>query len=83
LKASVSLDTWTFSGNESLAVYMKDILLNIDTGVVGSNIEIADCQGSGSSIPARHDQDSCVWPMLIYVISSRTGFAGRTSSFFP
>jgi GTPase SAR1 family protein len=67
---------WKFSGNESLAVYVKDIQLDIDSGVLGSNIEIADCQGSDSSNPlhlAMIQDYLRLAHLLIYVISSRTG----------
>jgi GTPase SAR1 family protein len=70
------IEHWTFSGNESLAVYVKDIQLDIDTGAVGSNIEIADCQGSDSSNPlhlAMIQDYLRLAHLLIYVISSRTG----------
>ena len=39
-------DHKTFVGNETLAVYLKDVLLEINSNNVQSNIEIADCQGS-------------------------------------
>ena len=67
---------WSFSGNESLAVYLKDIQLEVDSGAVGSNIEIADCQGSDSSNPlhlAMIQDYLRLANLLIYVISSRTG----------
>ncbi|MGE5258416.1 MAG: dynamin family protein, partial [Hyphomicrobiales bacterium] len=70
------IEHWTFSGNESLAAYVKDIQLDIDTGGVGSNIEIADCQGSDSSNPlhlAMIQDYLRLAHLLIYVISSRTG----------
>ncbi len=44
-------DHKAFVGNETLAVYLKDVLLDINTGGVKPNIEIADCQGSDSSNP--------------------------------
>jgi GTPase SAR1 family protein len=67
---------WKFTGNESLAVYLRDIQLDIDSGVVGGNIEIADCQGSDSSNPlhlAMIQDYLRSAHLLIYVISSRTG----------
>jgi GTPase SAR1 family protein len=70
------IEHWKFSGNESLAVYVKDIQLDIDSGVLGSNIEIADCQGSDSSNPlhlAMIQDYLRLAHLLIYVISSRTG----------
>ena len=47
-----------FVGNETLAVYLKDVLLEISSGNVESNIEIADCQGSDSSNPLHLAIDS-------------------------
>jgi GTPase SAR1 family protein len=70
------IEHWNFSGNEALAVYLRDIQLDIDSGSVGSNIEIADCQGSDSSNPLHLTmiQDYLrVAHLLIYVVSSRTG----------
>lgn len=70
------IEHWTFSGNESLAVYLKDIQLDIDSGAIGSNIEIADCQGSDSSNPlhlAMIQDYLRLAHLLIYVVSSRTG----------
>ncbi len=65
-----------FVSDDSLSVYLKDIQLEIDTGFIGNNIEIADCQGSDSSNPLHLTmiQDYLFYAnLLIYVISSRTG----------
>jgi len=65
-----------FSGNEVLAFYLKDISLEIDSGEIENNIEIADCQGSDSPNPLHMAmiQDYLLLAnLLIYVISSRTG----------
>lgn len=65
-----------FSGNEALAFYLKDISLEIDSGEIEKNIEIADCQGSDSPNPLHMAmiQDYLLLAnLLIYVISSRTG----------
>jgi GTPase SAR1 family protein len=65
-----------FSGNEILAFYLKDIELEINTGDIDKNIEIADCQGSDSPNPHHMAmiQDYLMTAhLLIYVISSRTG----------
>jgi GTPase SAR1 family protein len=65
-----------FSGNETLAFYLKDIELEINTGEIEKNIEIADCQGSDSPNPHHMAmiQDYLMTAnLLIYVISSRTG----------
>lgn len=65
-----------FSGNEVLAFYLRDISLEIDSGEIQSNLEIADCQGSDSPNPLHMAmiQDYLLQAnLLIYVISSRTG----------
>ncbi len=65
-----------FAGNEILAVYLKDILLEINESVFDINIEIADCQGSDSPNPLHLAmiQDYFLYTnLLIYAISSRTG----------
>jgi GTPase SAR1 family protein len=70
------MEHWKFTGNEALAVYLRDIQLDIHSGAVGSNIEIADCQGSDSSNPlhlAMIQDYLRLAHLLIYVISSRTG----------
>lgn len=66
----------TFVGDDTLAVYLKDIQLSITDGDLGSNIEIADCQGSDSPNPLHMAmiQDYLLKAhLIIYVISSRTG----------
>jgi len=70
------MEHWRFTGNESLAVYLRDIQLEIHSDALGSNIEIADCQGSDSSNPlhlAMIQDYLRSAHLLIYVISSRTG----------
>ncbi|MGD8285431.1 MAG: dynamin family protein [Desulfobacterales bacterium] len=65
-----------FAGDETLAVYLKDILLEISSGSVKSNIEIADCQGSDSSNPlhlAMIQDYLMLTHLIVYVVSSRTG----------
>ncbi len=65
-----------FAGDEVLAVYLKDIQLEIDSRSYDKNVEIADCQGSDSPNPLHlvMIQDYLLMThMLIYVISSRTG----------
>ena len=66
----------SFVGSDSLAVYLKDIQLEINSSYLGSNIEIADCQGSDSPNPLHLAmiQDYLLKThLIIYVISSRTG----------
>ncbi len=70
------MEHWRFTGNESLAVYLRDIQLEIHSDALGGNIEIADCQGSDSSNPlhlAMIQDYLRSAHLLIYVISSRTG----------
>ncbi len=66
----------TFVGSDHLAVYLKDVLLEINDGDMGKDIEIADCQGSDSPNPLHLSmiQDYLLKThLIIYVISSRTG----------
>jgi len=65
-----------YSGDEVLAVYLKDVCLTIDTVSWDPSVEIADCQGSDSPNPLHLSmiQDYLVYAdLLVYVISSRTG----------
>ncbi|MGD8725479.1 MAG: hypothetical protein PVG00_16170, partial [Desulfobacterales bacterium] len=65
-----------FVGDENLAVYLKDVELEIPSNAFATNIEIADCQGSDSSNPMHLSmiQDYLLLThMIVYVISSRTG----------
>ena len=67
---------WNFVKDGSLSVYLKDIQLEINSGDIESNIEIADCQGSDSPNPLHLAmiQDYLLSTnLIIYVISSRTG----------
>ncbi|MCG6909904.1 MAG: dynamin family protein [Deltaproteobacteria bacterium] len=65
-----------FVGSDALAVYLKDIELEINNGSLDGNVEIADCQGSDSPNPlhlAMIQEYLVRTDLLIYVISSRTG----------
>ena len=65
-----------FVGDEELAVYLKDVQLQIPTQGLDGNIEIADCQGSDSSNPMHLAmiQDYLLRThLIVYVVSSRTG----------
>lgn len=67
---------WSFVSDGSVAVYLKDVQLEIDSGKIESNIEIADCQGSDSPNPLHLAmiQDYLLSTnLIVYVISSRTG----------
>ncbi|MBI5063642.1 MAG: dynamin family protein [Desulfatitalea sp.] len=65
-----------FAGNDALAVYLKDIELEVTGDVLTRNIELADCQGSDSPNPLHLAmiQDYLLKAhLIVYVISSRTG----------
>jgi hypothetical protein len=65
-----------FVGDDAMSVYLKDVLLEIDTPGIGKGVEIADCQGSDSPNPLHLAmiQDYLTMAHLtVYVISSRTG----------
>jgi GTPase SAR1 family protein len=65
-----------FAGNEVLAVFLKDVLLQIDSNAIGKNTEIADCQGSDSANPlhiAMIQDYLFSTHLIVYVVSSRTG----------
>lgn len=65
-----------FVGEDKLAVYLKDVQLDITGGALDANIEMADCQGSDSPNPLHMAmiQDYLLKAhLIVYVISSRTG----------
>ncbi|MGD9251657.1 MAG: hypothetical protein PVG19_10560, partial [Desulfobacterales bacterium] len=65
-----------FAGNDDLAVYLKDIQLEICSPHLERHVEIADCQGSDSPNPLHLAmiQDYLLEThFIVYVISSRTG----------
>ncbi len=65
-----------FAGDDRLAVYLKDIQLDITGDALETNIEMADCQGSDSPNPLHMAmiQDYLLKAhLVVYVISSRTG----------
>ncbi len=65
-----------FAGNDDLAVYLKDIQLEICSPHLERHVEIADCQGSDSPNPLHLAmiQDYLLQThFIVYVISSRTG----------
>lgn len=66
----------TFVGDDALAVYLKDVELEIKLDTLDRSIEIADCQGSDSPNPlhlARIQDYLMRTHFIVYVISSRTG----------
>ncbi|UCH81846.1 MAG: dynamin family protein [Nitrospiraceae bacterium] len=65
-----------YAGDDELAVYLKDIELEISGKDLDSSVEIADCQGSDSPNPMHLAmiQDYLLQThFIVYVISSRTG----------
>lgn len=65
-----------FVGDDSMAVFLKDVHLEIVDSSLESNIQIADCQGSDSPNPLHLAmiQDYLLRThLIVYVISSRTG----------
>lgn len=65
-----------FVSDDSLAVYLKDVNLEIDSGKVDEDMEIADCQGSDSPNPLHlvMVQDYLrTSHLILYLISGRTG----------
>lgn len=69
-------DHHRYVADDSLAVYLKDIQLEIDSESILPMIEFADCQGSDSPNPlhlAMIQDYMQVNHLMIYVISSRTG----------
>ena len=75
-----------FTGDDALAVFLKDILLYMDGGRVAADMEIADCQGSDSPNPFHL---AMIQDYLLLAISSfmssaaAPGCAGPTSGFCP
>jgi len=65
-----------FVSEDALAVYLDDVQLEINTGDMTSDVEIADCQGSDSPNPLHLAmiQDYLLFThLIVYVVSSRTG----------
>jgi GTPase SAR1 family protein len=65
-----------FVGDDNLAVYLKDVQLEVDFAELGEGIEIADCQGSDSPNPlhlAMIQDYLLLTHLIVFVISSRTG----------
>ncbi|MEJ2473123.1 MAG: dynamin family protein [Desulfobacterales bacterium] len=69
-------DHWRFVSDDALAVYLKDLQLELVSRNLDSDTEFADCQGSDSPNPLHLAmiQDYLQQAhLIIYVISSRTG----------
>ncbi len=66
----------TFSGDDSRAIYLKDIQLNLPADILNDQMELADCQGSDSPNPhhlAMIQDYLLITNLIVYVISTRTG----------
>jgi GTPase SAR1 family protein len=73
-----------FVGNDSLAVYLKDIEIEINADVLDGNLEVADCQGSDSPNPlhlAMIQDYLLLTHLIIYAVGPVCG--GRTSGSCP
>ncbi|MGA9263545.1 MAG: dynamin family protein [Desulfobacterales bacterium] len=69
-------DHWRFVSDDALAVYLKDLELELVSRNLDSDTEFADCQGSDSPNPLHLAmiQDYLQQAhLIIYVVSSRTG----------
>jgi GTPase SAR1 family protein len=69
-------DHWRFVSDDALAVYLKDLQLELASRDLDSDTEFADCQGSDSPNPQHLAmiQDYLQQAhLIIYVVSSRTG----------
>jgi len=65
-----------FTSNNSLAFFVKKVLLYVVSNTLGPQVEIADCQGSDSTNPihmAEIQNYLISANMIIYIITSRTG----------
>ena len=65
-----------FVSDDNLSIYLKDIVVEIDGGIIDESIEIADCQGSDSPNPLHIlmvQEYLLSSQLIIYVISSRIG----------
>lgn len=65
-----------YVGQESHAVYVRDVELHLPVEWLGENVEIADCQGADSPNPLHFEliqQHLLRSHFILYVISSRTG----------
>ncbi|RLB12169.1 MAG: hypothetical protein DRG39_02615 [Deltaproteobacteria bacterium] len=65
-----------FVGDDSLAIYLKDVMVEISNGIFDESVEVADCQGSDSANPLHLlmiQEYLMVSQLIIYVISSRMG----------
>lgn len=65
-----------YVGQESHAVYVRDVELRLPVDWLGENVEIADCQGADSPNPLHFEliqQHLLRSHLILYVVSSRTG----------
>jgi hypothetical protein len=67
---------WRYVADDTLAVYLKDVTLFVNSPTLDSNTELADCQGSDSPNPlhlAMIQDYLNLSHLIVYLISSRTG----------
>ncbi len=65
-----------FVSSDALAVYLQDVLLEIEAPLLEDDLELTDCQGSDSPNPlhlAMIQDYLLLTHFIVYVISSRTG----------
>lgn len=76
LEPNALLEHRQYVGEESRAVYLKDVEICHPVPWLGENVEIADCQGSDAPNPMHYDllqQYILKSHFIVYTISSRTG----------
>ena len=67
---------WRYVGDDTLAVYLKDVTLAVNSPALDGSTEYADCQGSDSPNPlhlAMIQDYLNLSHLTVYLISSRTG----------
>jgi GTPase SAR1 family protein len=65
-----------FTGNDSTAFFVRDVVLGVTSPGLDQNVEIADCQGSDSTNPSHMTQIQSYLTqanLIVYLISSRSG----------
>lgn len=75
----------TFTGNDSRAFFVRDVVLGVTSPGLDPDVEIADCQGCDSTNPFHMVQIQNYLAranLIIYLISSRTGLRQADMDFF-
>ena len=65
-----------FTGNDSTAFFVRDVVLGVTSPGLDQNVEIADCQGNDSTNPSHMTQIQSYLTqanLIVYLISSRSG----------